>query len=112
GAGGPCAVMVVLDADSLTSGGTVGRVVGEMQRPPRLGLLRTLPGIVNGSTPFARLQQFANRLYGPMLGFGLACWHGTESNYWGHNAILRPRAFGAPAGLPPPPGRQPGGRGG
>jgi len=105
--GGAYAFMVVLDADSLMSGETLVRMVGEMQRHPRLGLLQTLPVIVNGSTPFARLQQFANRLYGPMLGFGLACWHGTESNYWGHNAILRTRAFAAHAGLPTLRGRKP-----
>jgi membrane glycosyltransferase len=41
------------------------------------------------------------------LGFGLAWWHGSESNYWGHNAILRIRAFAEQAGLPTLPGRKP-----
>jgi len=99
--------MVVLDADSLMSGETLVRLVGAMEQRPHVGLIQTLPVIVNGSTVFARLQQFANRLYGPMLGYGLAWWHGSESNYWGHNAVLRTRAFAEQAGLPSLPGRKP-----
>ncbi len=99
--------MIVLDADSLMSAPTLLRLTDAMNRRPRVGLIQTLPVIVNASTPFARLQQFANRLYGPMLGRGLAWWHGAESNYWGHNAILRTRAFAASAGLPALPGRKP-----
>jgi membrane glycosyltransferase len=99
--------MVVLDADSLMRGDTLVRLAGAMERSPRVGLIQTLPVIVNASTLFARLQQFANRLYGPMLGRGLAWWHGSESNYWGHNAILRTRAFAAHAGLPVLEGRKP-----
>jgi membrane glycosyltransferase len=99
--------MVVLDADSLMSGETLVRLVDAMDLRPQAGLIQTLPVIVNGSTPFARLQQFANRLYGPMLGRGLAWWHGAESNYWGHNAILRTRAFAGQAGLPTLAGRKP-----
>ncbi len=99
--------MVVLDADSLMRGDTLVRLAGAMERSPRVGLIQTLPVIVNASTLFARLQQFANRLYGPMLGRGLAWWHGSESNYWGHNAILRTRAFAEHAGLPVLEGRKP-----
>lgn len=105
--GGAYEFMVVLDADSLMSGLTLVRMAHAMQERPQVGLLQTLPVIVNASTPFARLQQFANRLYGPMLGFGLAAWHGSESNYWGHNAILRTRAFAETAGLPTLRGRKP-----
>ncbi len=99
--------MVVLDADSLMSGETLVRLVGAMDLRPQAGLIQTLPAIVNGTTLFARLQQFANRLYGPMLGRGLAWLHGAESNYWGHNAILRTRAFAEQAGLPTLAGRKP-----
>lgn len=105
--GGAYEFMVVLDADSLMSGETLVRMADAMERRPQVGLLQTLPVIVNASTPFARLQQFANRLYGPMLGFGMAAWHGSESNYWGHNAILRTRAFAENAGLPTLRGRKP-----
>lgn len=105
--GGRYDYMVVLDADSLMSGATLVRLVGAMERCPQVGLIQTLPVIVNGVTAFARLQQFANRLYGPLLGEGLAWWHGSESNYWGHNAILRTRAFAEQAGLPSLDGRKP-----
>jgi membrane glycosyltransferase len=105
--GGRYDYMVVLDADSLMSGDTLVRLVGAMEQRPHVGLIQTLPVIVNGSTVFARLQQFANRLYGPMLGYGLAWWHGSESNYWGHNAVIRTRAFAEQAGLPTLPGRKP-----
>ncbi|HEY9211622.1 MAG TPA: glucans biosynthesis glucosyltransferase MdoH, partial [Ancylobacter sp.] len=69
--------------------------------------IQTLPVIVGGRTLFARLQQFAGRLYGPLLAQGLAWWHGSESNYWGHNAIIRTRAFASCAGLPHLRGRKP-----
>ena len=55
--------------------------------------------MVNATTPFARVQQFAGRLYGPLIAYGLAWWHGADSNYWGHNAVLRTRAFAESAGL-------------
>ena len=99
--------MVVLDADSLMSGETLLRLTAAMEESPEAGVIQTLPVIVNGATLFARLQQFANRLYGMQLGQGLAWWHGSESNYWGHNAILRTRAFAEQAGLPVLPGRKP-----
>jgi membrane glycosyltransferase len=105
--GGGYDFMVVLDADSLMSGDTLVRLAAAMERHPGVGLIQTLPVIVNGGTTFARMQQFANRLYGSLIGYGLAWWHGTESNYWGHNAIIRTRAFAAHAGLPALPGRKP-----
>ena len=53
------------------------------------------------------MQQFSGRLYGPLIAAGIAWWHGTEGNYWGHNAIIRVRAFAQDAGLPDLPGRKP-----
>ncbi|MEO6381426.1 MAG: glucans biosynthesis glucosyltransferase MdoH, partial [Nitrobacter sp.] len=55
----------------------------------------------------ARLQQFSGRLYGPLIAAGIAWWHGAEGNYWGHNAIIRVRAFAQDAGLPHLKGRKP-----
>jgi membrane glycosyltransferase len=51
-------------------------------------------------TVFARVQQFAGRLYGPLIAYGLSWWHGADGNYWGHNAVIRTKAFAACAGLP------------
>jgi membrane glycosyltransferase len=53
------------------------------------------------------MQQFASRVYGPPLAAGMAWWTGTEGNFWGHNAILRTRAFMESAGLPELPGTPP-----
>ncbi len=105
GAGYP--QMLVLDADSVMSGDTIVRMAAAMEANPGVGLVQTLPIIVNGSSLFARMQQFAGRVYGPMIAHGIAWWHGSESNYWGHNAIIRTRAFAEQAGLPHLAGRKP-----
>jgi len=99
--------MIVLDADSLMTGETLVRLVAAMQHNPGVGLIQTFPVMVNATTPFARLQQFAGRLYGPLIAYGLAWWHGADSNYWGHNAVLRTRAFAQSAGLPTLSGPRP-----
>ena len=99
--------MLILDADSLMSGDTVVRLVAAMEAHPKVGLIQTLPIVVNAKSLFARWQQFAGRLYGPMLAAGIAWWHGSEGNYWGHNAIIRVRAFAEQAGLPELGGRKP-----
>jgi membrane glycosyltransferase len=105
--GGAYETMVVLDADSLMEGEMLVRLAAAMARRPTLGLIQTVPLIVNRISLFARVQQFASRLYGPMLSEGLAWWSGSEGNYWGHNAIIRTRAFAEQAGLPRLPGRKP-----
>lgn len=105
--GGRYPQMLVLDADSVMSGETIVRLAAAMERNPDVGLIQTLPVIVNGTTLFARLQQFAGRIYGPVIAHGIAWWHGADGNYWGHNAMIRTRAFAEQAGLPPLPGRKP-----
>lgn len=105
--GGAYAHMLILDADSLMSGATIARLSGAMERHPDLALVQTLPVVVNGSTIFARMQQFSGRVYGPVVAHGVAWWHGAESNYWGHNAMIRTRAFAECAGLPELGGREP-----
>jgi membrane glycosyltransferase len=105
--GGRYQSMLILDADSLMTGDTIVRITAAMEQNPHVGLIQTLPLIVNGRSLFARLQQFASRLYGPMLARGIAWWHGPESNYWGHNASIRVRVFAEHASLPLLPGRKP-----
>ncbi|HEX4197096.1 MAG TPA: glucans biosynthesis glucosyltransferase MdoH [Caulobacteraceae bacterium] len=105
--GGAYAHMVVLDADSLMEGETLVRLAAAMEREPDVGLIQTAPAIVNRHTLFARAEQFASRLYGPMLAAGVAWWSGSEGNYWGHNAIIRVEAFAAHGGLPQLAGRKP-----
>ena len=52
---------MILDADSIMAGGRVLRLAAAMDAAPDVGLIQTLPMIVNGTTLFARLQQFAGR---------------------------------------------------
>jgi len=98
--GGAYDYMVVLDADSVMDGETLMRLAGFMDDQPNSGLIQTVPRLVNRQSVFGRMQQFASRLYGPMLSEGLAHTSGVAGNYWGHNAIIRTAAFAAHAGLP------------
>ncbi len=103
--------MVVLDADSIMTGESIVQLVAMMERNPTVGILQTAPRIINGVTLYARIQQFASRLYGPLFLAGLNYWHQGESNFWGHNAVIRVAPFMQHAALPELPGREPfGGR--
>jgi membrane glycosyltransferase len=97
--------MVVLDADSLMTGRAIERLASELSRDPDAGLIQTFPMLIGAQTLFARLQQFSNVAYGWLLAEGLALWSRSEGNYWGHNAIIRTRAFADSAGLPHLTGR-------
>jgi membrane glycosyltransferase len=99
--------MVVLDADSLMTGKALVQLVAAMEVYGDAGLIQTLPLVVNRNTLFARAHQFAARVYGPVIAAGLAYWHLGDSNYWGHNAIIRTKAFIDHAGLPDLPGQPP-----
>ena len=92
--------MLVLDADSLMSGRAIACLADELAADPKVGLIQSFPQLIAANTLFARLQQFSHTAYGWLLGEGLAAWARTEGNYWGHNAIIRTRAFAAAAGLP------------
>ena len=105
--GGAYDQMIILDADSLMTGQAIVRLTAAMERHAGVGLIQTFPIIVNGNTLFARMQQFAGRVYGPLIAHGIAWWHGAEGNYWGHNAVIRTRAFAEQAGLPNLVGRKP-----
>lgn len=92
--------MVVLDADSLMTGDTLVRLVDAMERNERVGLIQTPLYTVGLDTLYARGQQFVNRLYGPVFFAGLHWWWLGESQYWGHNVIIRTQAFMAHCHLP------------
>ncbi len=98
---------LVLDADSLMEGATIIELVRRMENDPDAGLIQTVPRLHEGTTLVARLQQFAATVYGPVLASGLAWWTGREGNFWGHNALIRARAFMQSCGLPELPGRPP-----
>lgn len=105
--GGNYAHMIVLDADSVMTGETIVALADAMEKDPDSGIIQTLPRLINRNTLIARLQQFAARVYGPVCAAGLAVWSGRDSNYWGHNAIIRMEAFASSAGLPDLPGKPP-----
>jgi membrane glycosyltransferase len=105
--GGQYDHMLVLDADSLMSGPAIMALAAAMEADPDAGIIQTLPLIINRNTLFARLQQFAARIYGPVIAAGLSAWSGRDGNYWGHNAIIRTRAFAQSCGLPDLPGKPP-----
>ena len=105
--GGAYPQMLILDADSVMAGEAIVRLAAAMATHPDVGLIQTLPIIVNGTSLFARMQQFAGRVYGPLIAQGIAWWHGAEGNYWGHNAMIRTAAFASQAGLPTLRGRKP-----
>lgn len=105
--GGAYDYMVVLDADSVMSGQTMARLAADMERHPHVGLIQTVPTVMGAATLFARWQQFASRLFGPISAAGMIWWAGSEGMFWGHNAIVRVRAFADSCGLPELPGRAP-----
>ena len=105
--GGAYPFMLVLDADSLMSGDCIIRLAHAIENDPDAGIIQSLPLITNRNTFFARVQQFAARIYGPVIATGLALWSGREGNYWGHNAIIRTKAFADHAGLPVLSGKPP-----
>lgn len=104
---GTYTLMVVLDADSLISGATVGRLIARMAAEPHVGMIQTIPYAVNRETLFARMTQFAMRLYTPLWAEGAVLWQGGGANYWGHNAIIRIAPFLEHCALPVLPGRAP-----
>ncbi len=98
---------LILDADSLMEGETILEMVRRMEADPRLGLLQSLPRVINARSRFGRTMQFSASFYSPVFARGLAMMQGRTGPFWGHNAIVRTRAFAASCGLPelsgPPP---------
>ncbi|MBX9759496.1 MAG: glucans biosynthesis glucosyltransferase MdoH [Beijerinckiaceae bacterium] len=105
--GGAYEHMIVLDADSLMTGECIVTLTAAMEADADAGIIQTLPLIINRNTFFARLQQFSARLYGTVIGAGLAVWAGRHGNYWGHNAIIRCRAFASYCSMPTLSGKPP-----
>lgn len=99
--------MLVLDADSLMTAETIVKMARLMEANPHAGIIQASPQMVNSTSMFARMQQFAGKVAGPVVGTGLAYWQAGNSNYWGHNAIIRTRAFIDCCGLPKLKGKGP-----
>ena len=98
--------MLVLDADSLMSAQAVLRLTNTLAQNPHLGVVQGALRIFRGRSLIARWQQFAGVAFGAFFARGLALWSGDEGNFFGHNAIVRTRAFAACSGLPAMPSRE------
>jgi membrane glycosyltransferase len=98
---------IVFDADSVMRGETIVDLVKLMEAHPQVGLIQTVPALVNAESMFGRIQQFANRFYAPVFIAGLNYWTQGFGNYWGHNAIIRTDPFMQNCDLPALPGRKP-----
>ncbi len=98
---------ICCDADSVMRGETLVDLVKLMEVHPSVGLIQTVPALVNAESLFGRIQQFANRLYAPVFISGLNYWALDFGNYWGHNAIIRTEPFMQFCDLPQLPGRKP-----
>jgi membrane glycosyltransferase len=105
--GGAYDYAVILDADSLMEGRTILSLACRMDEQPDLGLLQTIPKIINARTLFGRSMQFASWYLSPTFARGAALMQGREGPYWGHNAIVRVKAFAASCGLPELSGKPP-----
>jgi membrane glycosyltransferase len=85
--------MIVLDADSVMSGECLTSLVRIAEANPDAGIIQTAPRAAGRDTLYARVQQFATGVYGPLFTAGLHFWQFGESHYWGHNAIIRVAPF-------------------
>jgi membrane glycosyltransferase len=97
--------MIVLDADSVMSGACITTLVRIAEANPTAGIIQTAPRAAGRDTLYARMQQFATCVYGPLFTAGLHYWQLGESHYWGHNAIIRIAPFIRHCALGRLPGR-------
>ena len=105
--GGAWDYALILDADSLMEGETIVEMIRRIEGDARLGLLQTLPKVIRARSRFGRAMQFAATFYSPIFARGLAAMQGQSGPFWGHNAIVRIRAWAESCGLPELPGRAP-----
>jgi len=105
--GGAYDFALILDADSLMDGGTIVEMARRMEADPELGLLQTLPKVTRANARFGRAMQFSASFHSPIFARGLAMMQGDTGPFWGHNAIVRCRAFAESCGLPELPGKPP-----
>ncbi len=98
---------VILDADSLMEGATIVEMIRRIEADPALGLLQTLPRVIRARSVFGRAMQFAASFHSPVFARGLAAMQGRTGPFWGHNAIVRIRAWAESCGLPELPGKAP-----
>ncbi|MGF1625510.1 MAG: glucans biosynthesis glucosyltransferase MdoH [Alphaproteobacteria bacterium] len=98
---------LVLDADSTMLGETIVRLVRLMQANPDAGIIQTVPVPSNSDTAFTCLLRFISQAAARTFATGYAWWQLGESNYYGHNALIRLQPFRQHCRLPTLSGRGP-----
>ncbi|UIJ71368.1 glucans biosynthesis glucosyltransferase MdoH [Aurantimonas sp. HBX-1] len=96
-----------LDSDSVMSGDVMARLVATMEANPRFGILQSLVVGTPATSGFARIFQFGMRHGMRSFTMGASWWTADCGSYWGHNAVIRTRAFRDHCELPILPGRAP-----
>ncbi|KAE9566871.1 hypothetical protein CGMCC3_g16976 [Colletotrichum fructicola] len=84
---------VPLDSDSAMSGDLLSRMVFSMEKQPQMGLLQTLVVGMPAVSTFTRIYQFGLRHSLRAYNTGFSWWAADCTLYWGHNAIIRKKAF-------------------
>lgn len=98
---------IILDADSLMEADTMLAMVRRMDTDPKLGLLQTVPVVIAARTLFGRMMAYSSAYFSRYFARGAAMLQGEDGPYWGHNAIVRVRAFASCCGLPVLSGKPP-----
>ena len=75
--------MIVLDADSVMDGSVMLTLAQRLEAAPGVGLIQTLPTIVNARSVWRTAAAICNACYGPIFGNGFAAWHGLSSKLLG-----------------------------
>ncbi len=96
-----------LDADSIMSAAAVTRLVRVMQVHSEIGILQSLVVGTPSRSFFTRVFQFGMRQGMRSYTAGSAWWQGDCGPFWGHNALIRMRAFHDHCRLPVLPGNGP-----
>ena len=105
--GGAYDYAIILDADSLMEAETMVAMVRRMDEDSRLGLLQTVPVVIGARTLFGRMMAYSSAYFSRYFARGASWLQGEDGPYWGHNAIVRVRAFAACCGLPVLSGKPP-----
>jgi membrane glycosyltransferase len=92
--------MLVLDADSVMTQETVTALADELSADPQCALMQSLPRVMKGKTLWQNTQSFASHTYSINSGRGLAMVSHAAANSYGHNVLIRIKAFATSAGLP------------
>ncbi|MEL6990207.1 MAG: glucans biosynthesis glucosyltransferase MdoH [Pseudomonadota bacterium] len=96
-----------LDADSVMGAPSVLRLIRVMEASPEIGMLQSLVTGLPSRTLFTRAFQFGMRHGMRSYTLGSAWWQADCGPNWGHNVLIRTKAFHEHCMLPVLPGKGP-----